>query len=614
MDYAKAARRDAWLRHPAMGDPSFDTFEKVGDTVHRSDYPYEWAVNGSLFVDRDGAWYLYAGLYPDRYMDRAGCFSHFEIYKSVDKGAGWTWLGPGLEKEFFFEGLNVPSTGCPDAVLFYDPKRGKYLLTYDWSTDNSTWAIAHDYAGTTADAGAAVAWADSPAGPFTRVPRPVFRNTELHGRYGRFDRFYATTVIPRKNDYLALILCDSGPNFAWGLAGATAAAPEEGFDRPVMLLSADRPTYYPAPMEYYPAFVVGDTVYAPATSVCANRNYQMLMAAPLEEAHRPEAWSMAADGSLWHARPLPDERYGLFGQTFNGMVDGEGLFRVMYPSRDERGWGTLSVASRPWDRPCSDGFTLSGHAAPSVTLLRQSYREFTLDARFRLDGGFADFLFDFTGRLGADAPTSDCAPCAESLTEYAALRVSGPVWSLMNRDRVVASGRVDRPIDRVRLERAAGRLRAWVNGEAVLDAACAAEEYRPIGLRVDRFTVLSCDMFDVSGEDRPAALRFNDVDALLGGGVGDDRFTIVDGRRLGTARVKWNVTGDSFVLTGRRAPGLGKALLRVDGHDMAVLDFSAPEPTDGPIFTSPPLKHAPHGVELIPQDEPILVPDLVVRG
>ena len=614
MDYAKVSLRDQWLRHPALGDPSFDTFEKVGPTVHRSEYPYEWTVNGSLFIDFDGTWYLYAGLYPLGYMDRPGCYSHFEIYKSADKGQTWTWLGPGLHDSFVFEGVSSPSTGCPDAVLYYDARRKKYLLTYDWGTDNATWFIAHNYVGTGADAGAAVAWADSPAGPFERVARPVFLNSQLHGRYGRFDRFYATTVIPRKNDYLALMLCDSGPSFAWGLAGATASAPEEGFSMPKMLLSADLQTYYPTPVEFYPAFVVGDTVYAPATSVCANRSYQALFAAPLEEAHRPEAWKLAADGGLWHARPLSDEHYGIFGQTFSGVVDGDGLFRVMYPSRDERGWGTLMTASRPWDRPYSDGFTLSGHAAPSITLLRRMYKTFTLEAEFDLHGGFADVLFDFAGRLGADRPASDCAPNDECLTKYAALRVSGPVWTLMSGGEVKATGRVSRPITAVRLERGPETLRAAVNGECVLDVPCPVDEFHPVGLRTDRFTVLNCSRFDVEGESRPAVYRFTDVEALQGGGVGDNCFTMEDGRRRGAARVKWSAYGSSFELTGRRAPGLGRAVVRVDGKEMAEIDFSAEKAQDGPIYATPALAYGPHGVELIPTSGEIIVPDIIARA
>ena len=217
MNYALAKNREKWIRHPAMGDPSFDTFEKI-DTVHRSESPYEWAVNGSLFTDFDGKKYLFAGLYGKCYRNVPGTYSHFEIYCQNEDG--WKNLGPGLTPHYTFDGVTVPSCACPDSVMFFDKKRKKYLLTYDWGTENETWDNAYDTSGTTADSGAAVAWADSPVGPFERVKRPVFRNKELHGNYGRFLRFYATTVIPRENDYLALILCDSAHNFTWGLAAS----------------------------------------------------------------------------------------------------------------------------------------------------------------------------------------------------------------------------------------------------------------------------------------------------------------------------------------------------------------------------------------------------------
>ena len=612
-DYAKAIHREKWLRHPAMGDPSFDTFEKVGQTVHVSQYPYEWAVNGSLYVDKDDAWYLYAGLYIEGYQGREGCCSHFEIYRSRDRGQSWELLGPGLKPHHRFDDVDAPSSSCPDAVLYYDPKLGRYLLTYDWSTENSSWAVAHHYAGTKADAGAALAWADTPAGPFTRFRKPVFRNTRLQGQYGRFDRFYATTVIPRKDDYLALILCDTGPNYAWGLAAATSPAPDREFGMPEMVLCADLPTYYPAPMEYYPAFVVGDTVYAPATSVAANRNYQFLFASKLEEAHKKEAWHMVQDGSLWHARPLSDERYGIWGQTFNGCVDRDGQFRVMYASRDERGYGTLSVASRPWDTPFSDGFTFSGHAGPSVTLLYDAYRTFRLETDFDLHGGAVDILFDFEGKIGANAPVSDCKPCPESLTEYTALRVAGDSWSIVDHDKLVCHGRTTSPIHSIKLERTESSVSAWSGNEKVVEIELPARGYFPIGLRTDRFTVLNVSRFAVEGKSKPAVFRHNAVDALLGGGVGDCQFAVEDDLRIGTARVKWNVKCASFTLTGRMGPEYGKALVRIDGQDAGVADFSSEKSGDKDIFLSPTVPLGPHGIELIPQDKPIPVPELIAR-
>ena len=590
-----------------MGDPSFDTFRRTG-TVHRSKEPYEWAVNGSLFAGRDGARYLYAGLYGKGYVCRPGDYSHFEIYRQT--GSGWENLGPGLEPHYYFEDTPVPSSGCPDAVVFFDVKRGKYLLTYDWGTENTTWDNAYDSSGTTADAGAAVAWGDTPAGPFVRVPKPVFRNKDLHGRYGRFLRFYATTVIPRGNDYLALILCDSAQNYAWGLAAAVAQTPESGFTMPEMVLSADKEDYYPAPMEFFPAFVVGGYVYAPATSVCLNRNYQVIFKARLEDAHKPEAWEMAFDGSVWHSEYSDDESCGIWGQTINGYVGADGVFDVMFPSRDKDGFGTLSTASRRWDEPYGDGFTLSGHQGPSVTLTRDSYRVFTLDAEFTLSGGFADIIFDHPGKIGADAATSDCRPCGASLGGYRAVRVEGGSWKLIDRGNVVLSGETNENITSLRITRGEGRIKACVGEEVLFDAELPNAGYKPLGVRTGEFTVFKCRRFAVEGETVPSLFIVNSVDALLGGGVGECNFRREDGLFIGGKRVKWNVVCSDISIVGRTMPGLSRAEVRADGRPIGHIDFGGRDDGYPKVLIQAELPLGRHGIELLPEGD-IAVPELI---
>lgn len=361
MDYAKKENWKGLMRHPVLGDPSFDTFEKLGDTVHRSQPPMSWAVNGSLFCDFDGSWYYYAGLYNYGYTCGEGePYSHFIIYRSRDKGQSWECLGDPFETGFVFEGHKVPSDSHPDAVLSYDPKTQRYLLTYDYGDNNDNWEFAYKQGKDLPHSGAALAWAESPAGPFHRLPNHLFSNRELEGLLGRYCRMYATTVLPRENDYLALVLCDSHEYYAWALAAMTAPSIEGPWSQPRLVLSPDLPGYYPAPMEFFPAHVIGNRVFAPATSVAKNRNYQCLYSAPLEQAHLAEAWSLEQDGSLWHSRRDPDEHYGIWGQTFHGFVE-DGRMVVMYPSKNAEDRGTLSVASRPADQPLSDGFVFSGH-------------------------------------------------------------------------------------------------------------------------------------------------------------------------------------------------------------------------------------------------------------
>ena len=114
IDYAKAMNRECWLRHPVMGDPSFDTFEVLPAPVHVSRPPQEWTVNGSLFRDpKTGWWYCYTGLYRQGYAPSAE-YCYFEINRSKDEGQSWENLGPGFEKGFRFEGMETPCDIAPD--------------------------------------------------------------------------------------------------------------------------------------------------------------------------------------------------------------------------------------------------------------------------------------------------------------------------------------------------------------------------------------------------------------------------------------------------------------------------------------------------------------------
>ena len=52
IDFALGQQADAWLRHDALGDPSFDNFERrPGNPIVRGKPPLNWPVNGFLFED-----------------------------------------------------------------------------------------------------------------------------------------------------------------------------------------------------------------------------------------------------------------------------------------------------------------------------------------------------------------------------------------------------------------------------------------------------------------------------------------------------------------------------------------------------------------------------------
>ena len=598
-----------------MGDPSFDTFEKLGETVHVSDAEYPWAVNGSLFRDpKDGAWYLFPGLYkfgyamnddlvaPDfsggavdgssaKLTEKIRDAKHgnvpglFLIYRSRDEGKTWECLGEGFQRGFTIKRpdgtpYDAPVAVYPDVCMEYDPATARYYLSYDFC--NEGWDWKND-GGLEADSGCALAWAPSPTGPFTHIGACV-TNHQYDNRIGRFTRMYATTAIRRESDWIIFILCDSGSNHSWGYATAMASSPKGPWSKPEVILSVDSPDYFPAPVECHPAFVHDGFVYAPATSIALNRNYQAVFRAPLEDAHRAEAWRLCDDGNVWHARPLPQEKHGIWGQTFHGFVH-EGKFNVMYPAKDTRNFGTVQIATRPWDTPHSDGFTLSGHEGSSLSPLLHGYGDFSVEADIDFTGTI-EIAFDYRGILGPNSSVANSVPCDAALRNYSALRMmDNGIFSLVtvNSDGSVTTHAAemltcDETIRQVKIERHGATVRVWVNWKSVImiNVEPHAESIEPIShyplaLICHRFSILNCSQFVVTGEPQPTTLVYNAYDALLGAGQNLANWRI-DGDTLiatnhAVCKAKWNVICAAFELQGL----VGKCTIEADGEPLGTL-------------------------------------------
>ena len=615
MDYAKKENRDFWLRHPTLGDPSFDTFEKIGGTVHQSTPPYEWGVNGSLFIDpKTGSFYLYAGLYPFGYAMKADAPCKFEIYRSLDKGSSWENLGSGFEPGFCFDGHSVPSDICPDVVLTYDHDEDVYWLCYDWCNNNMTWENAHKSAGSLADSGAAIARAKSPEGPFTRLINPFFSNKEQYGKFGIFTRGYASTLLKRENDWITFTLLDSGSYFSWGLACMTAKTPYGPWSEPVLLLSPARQEYYPAPVEFHPCFTVDNRVYAPATSVSKNRNYQAIFTSDLEESHLPEAWCLACDGGVWHSRMLTDEHYGIWGQTIHGFVRNNELF-VMYPARDERGYGILSIAKRKWDEPFSDGFTFSGHAGKSFSPLLTAYNDFSLNAEVSFSGTI-EIVFNYTGIIGPDKHGSDASPHEQTLSSYYAmiLEDSGGFRFIKKKytseEQLLFFGKSEQKINSVSIVKKGDSAAVFINGKGVGQATIQTIAPNPIAIIAHEFSVLNCSKFEIDGDRLPYKLKYSSLEAILNAGQllenwkEDTTFDFYTTEHLtgrGNVRAKWNIIGGGFCLYSPKSPKLGIMEISLDGKPLGIATLTSyeDEPSQ-PVFTAESLEFGRHCVEVKP--------------
>ena len=315
-------------------------------------------------------------------------------------------------KELFDHGGSTPDV----SIVYAD---GRYHMVYDWVEPD--WSLL---------GGLGYAWAEKPEGPFHRAPQPITLNRELPPLLGRYQRTYAATLVRRKHDWMIVGMMDHAPS-SWALFGMTAAKPEGPYGERVLLRNVEGDGFHPPLLEYYPSFVHRGFVYAPATSVALNRNYNALFRAPLERAAEPGAWELFQNGSLWHSEDVENEAYGMWGQTFSGWVDAKGMLRVSFHSRDPKGMGTVNVAARRWDQPLrKSGFVMSGHQGPSLTLLQRAFAGFRLEARLRLRGT-ARLLVDYDGVLGPNLPQSDATLHPLALSRCDAVELSEGHWKVI---------------------------------------------------------------------------------------------------------------------------------------------------------------------------------------
>jgi hypothetical protein len=599
-DFARSRYADSWLRHPVYGDPSFDAFERVpGNPIHRGAPPFEWPVNGFLFLDPvSGHHYIYVGDYTQGYGGRP---SRCVLYRSTDGAQTWTNLGVVLQGDpaLFDKGGHTP-----DVSIVYDA--GRYHMVYDWGELNFN-----------AEGGLAYAWAQKPEGPWHRAQQPITRNTTLSKLLGRYQRTYAATLIRRSHDWLIVAMMDAAPN-AWALFTMTAPHPEGPWSERKLVRQVERDEFHPPLMEFFPSFAHKGFLYVPATSVALNRNFNLLFQVPLERATEPDAWKIARHGSLWHSEDVENESYGLWGQTFSGSVDPDGTLRAMFNSRDARGFGTVNLARRPWNQPLRErGFVLSGHQGPSFTCLRQTFRRFTLDAKLRLRGT-ASVIWDYRGVLGPNLPQSDATLHPLAKTRFRAVQLSPAGWQVVRvdeqgRSMTLASGvTANHPTWRLRLHcKPDGSMALWSDGKELWtsppDANANNNDPGAIGLWVEPHTHLAVDEFQINGQPLPARMNYLGLEALLGAGENpvnwlawsgpEFRYGIGLVAKQPRARVKWNVTGSRLMLWSPRGPDFGEVEIRVDGQPATLVNLHTEHLTPSqPVWTSKKLRDQFHGI------------------
>jgi hypothetical protein len=606
VDLARAEARDLWLHHPAIGDPSWDSFEREpGNPIFAGSDPLPWAVNGFLFRDPpSGRWFAFAGLYPRGYWSPRGG-QKCRVLRERD-GGGWEDLGDALAGEpKSFDGDGTNPGAVPDVSVVFDA--GAYHMVYDWANpSNSRGGLAH-------------ARADRPEGPYRRDPAPIHDDARQAPILGRYVRAYGATLLRRERDWIVLHMMSTPGNAGgtWALAAMTAERPEGPYRGPTLLLFPQSGRFHPPIVEFYPAFAHGGFAYAPATSVAANRSFQAVFRAPLERAHEPAAWEAFALGSVWHDEAVPFEARGIWGQTFSGQVGPDGHLRAFFPSRTAGDRGAIGIASRPWAKPFRDGFVLSAPNGPSAAILRQDRDDFRLRAAVRSTGNWT-VAWASRGPLGPDRTSADAVPDARMRTRRMELRRTGSGWSVSTigedgASMAIAKGEKAPPAggrEEVEIERRGPSARIVLGGVEAASIEGGDPGSGRIEVWAEAGTILAADRFEVEGRGRAGTERWISTEAIAGSGaaaedwapVRSDRFLFGSGHesRAAGASAKWSYRGRGFRLFAPRGPGYGKGIVAVDGDDAGEIDFAAPIPGPSEPVLARDLPDGLHAVALRP--------------
>jgi len=580
IDLADAQYRSMWLSHPAVGEASFDSFVRLrANPIHVGSAPYLWPVNGFLFQDpASGSLNAYVGLYPKGYW---GIPAKCALVQSVDAGATWQDRGVVLEgSPTMFDGNGKKPGGAPDISMVYDA--GVYHMLYDWcDTENI-------------DGGLAYARAEKPEGPFVRAAEPIHRESKQKTLLGIYKRLYGGTLVKRQNDWLILSAMSLPRNAGgtWAMAGLTAPRADGPYNEPALLIYPQSRTFLPVPLEFFPAFLHGEHVYAPATSL-ANRNFQVIFRAKIEEAHLPERWEVYRHGSAWHAEPVEHEALGIWGQTFSGFIGRDGVFQVLFPSKNSKDVGTIGLARRAWDASYRNGFVLSATEAHALTIFQKRFKPFRVEATLRCNGP-KTFIWAHSAPLGTNSiwhagggphPLT-LAGCNQFVLDAGGWRVQQVTPG--GQATVVAQGSDVKSqamtADVVALTQEAEHASVSVNGRELWRGALAC---RPgsLGFIARNRSVLFVDKLLASSAGTDTTLSLLPTEAVIGAGCTQDQWTKEEnacyrfgfGYHSGKPAVaaKWNYVGRGFALWSPRNKGLGSASVFLDGQHLGDVNLKA---------------------------------------
>ncbi|MEI6676952.1 MAG: hypothetical protein WCL21_00010 [Mariniphaga sp.] len=574
-DFALSGAKKSWSHHFAFGSPSWDAFERFpNNPVYKGRDGMEWPVNGFLFSDPVSKnWYLYIGEYRRNYaMTSDSTTKNFNcaIYKSTDRGKNWEKTGDLFPLNLIcYDSLHIQA---PDVMVVFD--KGKYHLIFDWVSTKASWKEM-------GESGIGYAVADKPEGPFMVSQKPLKINTQYRDQplLNKYWRMYAPMLVKRQNDWVMLYMMDTAPPRSWALVASTSPKPEGPYTDPVVIKNVEGKSDYPPLMEYFPAFTHDGYAYFPATSVAANRNYQLISRVKIENVTNPHQWEVFSAGSFWHSTNSPNEYSGIWGQTITGFVDDSDTLVVMYPSKNKANFGTVNLAKASWNHLFnSPGFKLSACEGSSFTYLKKGIDLNELAVDFNLTGTM-QLLWDFHKPLDIKDTWGNFS-FDHQPGEYRAIEISRTSWKIktIQDDKVLTldSGLIhnyNEVLNRLQFKKQKGTYSLAINGQECWKGSLDANP-GVIGIKLNPRSNLEVSKFEVKGKAAKGKLIYGYYEALLNSGNQDADWEFIKGpafkngqgaiSKRASAFAKWNFEGTRFELFSPKGPLFGTVSVYID--------------------------------------------------
>lgn len=488
---------------------------------------------------------------------------------------------------------------CPDGSAVNDGTGGVHVV-FDWSTGLGA-------SGPDANNGLGYMHCSSPVGPCKVAPTPVNSVKQNGDLPFSYRTTYGGTLLRRTKDWLVLTAISTSGNSGgvWGLAALTAESVSGPYTTPQLLLYPESRQWHPHPCEFYPCFAHDQYVYCPCTSLQSNRGYQVLFRALLENATKPSAWEVHQAGSLYHWGGEQARAHGIWGQTFSGFVDSSGSFRIMYPSQDASGIGTINLAScLTFANLTTRGFWVSAPNSDSIAVLPTTRTDFDLNITVNnvLSRPWS-LRWNWRGQIGPEGSgMAGLSGSPRSLQNNTALCLDGDgKMSLVQLGRlgeaptfIVQDINIPKgQILRLRVSQSAnGTVSVGINGSSVFSASIPNDGSVGGALAVHAVkggTVHVTEFF-LDFVERPLQrwLQLNAADGVSGGGSAQvGKWTQVMGSQFRDGSgmesrggpdtmAKWSFVGTAAMLWLPSGPMYGFVAVSVDDNPVTEINLSAP--------------------------------------